>query len=137
MCVCACLCVFVCVTILFLFSVLSLIFCRPGTCASHLATPFPNFHGFSPSPLSSRLDKPALLFRFCDNSATFSSFEKSLRLPSDFLRPTKALLNCFRSYWAFASSSPHADGLALQLTPRSLNIAFSDVRWPPLGSVNA
>ena len=29
-----------------------------------LAAPFPDFHGFSPSPLLSRLDKPALLFRF-------------------------------------------------------------------------
>ena len=64
-------------------------------------------------------------------------FETTSRLPSDFLRPTKALLKCFRSYWAFASSSRHADGFALQLTPRSLTIAFSDVLWPPLGSVSA
>ena len=43
---------------------------------------------------------------------------------------------CFRSHWAFASSSRHADGLALQLTPRSLNIAYYDVRSPPLGSAS-
>ena len=55
-------------------------------------------------------------------------FETTYRLPYDFLSPTKLLLKCFGSYWAFASGSRHADGLALQLTPRSLNIAVYDVR---------
>ena len=53
-------------------------------------------------------------------------FETTLRLPSDFLRPTQVLLKCFRRYWTFTSSSRHADGLALQLTPRSLHSAFFD-----------
>ena len=53
-------------------------------------------------------------------------FETTLRLPSVFFRPTQALLQCFSSNWAFASSSRYADGLALQLTPRSLHSAFSE-----------
>ena len=97
-------------------------FLPPPTCASHLAAPFPDFHGFSPSPMSSRLDKPAHFSDFETTLQLSPDFLTTSRLPSDFLRPTKSVLKCFRNYWAFASSSRQVDGLALQLTPCSLSL---------------
>ena len=104
------------------FSLLSLIFCRPRTSAA----PFSDFHGFHHLRCLRAWTSQRFSIDFEPPRQLSSDFETTLRLPSDFLRPTQALLKCFRSYWTFASSSRHAHGLALQLTPRSLNIAFSD-----------
>ena len=119
---------------MFTFSFFSLIFCRPRTCASHLAATFPDFHGFHLLHCLRAWTSQRISSDFETTWQLSPDFETTSRLPSDFLRPTKALLKCFRSYCAFASSSRHADGLALQLTPRSLNIAFSDA---PAGRVRS
>ena len=91
-----------------------------------LAAPVSDFHGIHHLHCLRAWTSQRFSLDFEPTRQLFPDFETTLRLPSDFLRPTQALLKCFRSYWTFASSSRHADGLALQLTPRSLHSAFFD-----------
>ena len=122
-----------------LISVLSLIFCLPRVCASHIAAPFPDFPGLSPSPLA-----PGQVSAFLQLSRRSRGCHRSARsrdnlasfLPISLVR-LRHFLKCFRSYWALASGSRHADGLALKLTPRSLNIAFSDAPAGRVRSISA
>ena len=98
--------------------------------------PFPDFPGLSPSPLA-----PGQVSAFLQLSRRSRGCHRSARsrdnlasfLPISLVR-LRHFLKCFRSYWALASGSRHADGLALKLTPRSLNIAFSDA---PAGRVRS
>ena len=115
-------------SIVFIFS--SFILFLPPPYQRILPAPFSDFHGFHHLRCLRAWTSQRFSIDFEPTRRLSSDFETTLRLPSDFLRPTQALLKCFRSYWTFASSSRHADGLALQLTPRSLQCALRCFRRP-------
>ena len=100
---------------MYLFSLVSLIFSRACTHASNLA-----IRSFT--PLYLRLDKPAHLFRFCNN---FSS-PQTLPQPSDFSGFWDAFatfLTNFLGFWDTFASFPRLSGRSAGVLPHLYGIS--------------
>ena len=101
--------------VLHVFSFVSLIFSRACTHASNLA-----IRSFT--PLYLRLDKPANLFRFCNNFAS----PQILTQPSDFSGfwdTFATFLTTFLGFWATFASFPRFAGSSAGVRPHLYGIS--------------